>query len=162
MEEIYKDIVGYEGHYMISNKGNVKSVKIHHKQFDLRQHISNGYLCVNLMKMGIRKKSHVHKLVAQAFVDNKLNKPQVNHIDGNKTNNTSTNLEWVTVRENSVHYHSNNPKTSKYIGVSKNGNRWVASIVANGKHMYLGIYQEQKEASNAYKRKLNEILQTQN
>jgi len=160
MEEIYINIDGYDGRYMISNKGGVKSIKNSGTHVVMRQHINNGYLCVNLVKKGDRKKAPVHRLVASAFVDNNFKKPQVNHIDGIKTNNIYTNLEWVTVRENSAHYHSNNPKSSKYIGVSKNGNRWVASIVEKGKHIYLGIYKEQIEASIAYKRRLNKILQT--
>lgn len=107
--ELWKDIEGFEGYYQISNKGNVRSVNrfdgVHDRQGSLiRQNLKhNGYLQVGLRKHGKRKWFGVHRLVAIHFIENPDNKPQVNHIDGNKLNNTVENLEWVTGRENQRH-----------------------------------------------------------
>lgn len=67
-----------------------------------------GYLGVSLYKNGIEKRFQIHRLVAQAFLENPLEKNEVNHIDGDKTNNCITNLEWVTRSENMKHAHQNN------------------------------------------------------
>lgn len=64
---------------------------------------SKGYLRVALFKNGKRKWHKVHRLVAKAFIPNPYNKPQINHVDGNKENNSITNLEWVTDEENKLH-----------------------------------------------------------
>ena len=110
MEEVWKDIVGYEGLYQVSNYGRVKSLdKIDSKGYHRREKIlrtpssKDGYCQTGLTKEGIRKMYKVHRLVADAFISNPKNKPQVNHIDGNKTNNHITNLEWVTRAENMKH-----------------------------------------------------------
>jgi len=103
MEEIYKNITGYEGIYYISNKGNVKSKK---RKIDsiLKPRKSNcGYLRIFLCKNKSHKQYTIHRLVAEAFIPNLENKPQVNHIDGIKINNFVENLEWVTSSENTTH-----------------------------------------------------------
>ena len=70
----------------------------------LKQHVSkNGYSSIKLRNEQGSKGFRVHRLVAQAFIPNTLNKPCINHIDGNKRNNSSINLEWVTVKENNQH-----------------------------------------------------------
>ena len=114
MEEIWKDVVGYEGLYQVSNLGRTKSLdrivstgkgmRKHHgkiliQQLDGQKH----YFQVSLSKNGKVKKIQVHCLVAQTFIPNPKNKPEVNHIDGNKQNNNVTNLEWVTTKENMQH-----------------------------------------------------------
>ena len=100
--EIYKDIEGYEGLYQITSWGRVYAVD--RDKFVNPEETSKGYLRVDLYKKnGMRKHFKVHRLVAKAFIANPLNKPQVNHIDGNKQNNSFTNLEWVTDEENKEH-----------------------------------------------------------
>ena len=106
MQEIWKDVVGYEGHYQVSNLGNVKSLHYKHQNFPqvLKPKISyDGYLRVNLAKDGTVKTINIHLLVAKHFIPNPDNKPQINHINGDKNNNSVSNLEWVTGKENIRH-----------------------------------------------------------
>lgn len=110
MEEIWKDIQGYEGLYQVSNLGRVKSLarldtrgqRVSEKILKLGKHRA-GYFRVNLYKNGKMKQYLVHRLVALAFIPNPENKEQVNHIDGNKQNNVIENLEWCTHSENIQH-----------------------------------------------------------
>lgn len=101
--EIFKIIDGYDGDYLISNKGNVKSLK-NKKEMILTNCINTrGYLYVKLSKQNHKKLFIIHRLVAEYFIPNPHNKPYVNHIDGNKQNNDVSNLEWVTCSENIKH-----------------------------------------------------------
>ena len=93
MKEIWKDIIGYEGLYQISNLGNVKRITKNCKilkQSDNR----NGYKLVGLCKNNKRKNYYIHRLVAIAFIENKENYKEINHKDNNKSNNIVDNLEW--------------------------------------------------------------------
>ena len=102
MEE-WRDIKGYEGAYQVSSYGRIRSrFKILKKQ----KH-KQGYELVGLSKNGITKRYLVHRLVAEAFIKNVDNKPEVNHIDGNKLNNDLSNLEWVTRSENTKKAYDN-------------------------------------------------------
>ena len=99
-ESIQRDVAGYEGLYTVDIFGNVfradgKELTQTKNQF--------GYMNVSLRKDGKQKQHKVHRLVAQAFIPNPLNKEQVNHIDGDKTHNTVWNLEWNTCKENINH-----------------------------------------------------------
>lgn len=99
MLEIWKDIKDYEGLYQVSNLGRVKSLanrSNHKKELILKQHKYKGYYKVNLCKNGKRKLCSVHRLVAEAFIQNPENLPCVNHKDENKLNNCIENLEWCT------------------------------------------------------------------
>lgn len=126
MNEEWRDIVGYEGLYQVSNLGNVKSLgknqhfplfckgnnkgdktlmtPVWRKERLLTNVVAGtGYYCVGLRKNKKPKYSHVHRLVATAFIPNSENKPQVNHIDSNRLNNCVSNLEWCTQSENTLH-----------------------------------------------------------
>ena len=103
MKEIWKDIKGYEGIYQISNLGQVKSLhnKLGQKELIMKQNLKrNGYYQIRLKNNGKQKDYIVHRLVAQAFIDNPMKLPCINHIDENKTNNNVENLEWCTVEYN--------------------------------------------------------------
>lgn len=116
MEEIWKDIEGYEGQYQVSNLGRVRSLdrcvpfginssrirKISGKILELQPH-NKGYLTANLSRHSIITSYLVHRLVAEAFILNTDGKEMVNHKDGNKKNNSVTNLEWATRQENEDH-----------------------------------------------------------
>lgn len=115
MQEIWKDIKGYEGLYQVSNLGRVKSLprntKNQYKNGIIKKNIilKNGYYFINLYNNG-SKLFTIHKLVAQAFIPNLKNKPCINHIDGNKQNNCVDNLEWCTYSENELHAFNKNLK----------------------------------------------------
>ena len=113
MIEIYKDIQGYEG-YQVSNHGNIKSLgngKSRKEKILKPVNTTKCYLQVELSKQGKRKKYLVHRLVAQAFIDNPNNLPQVNHKDEDKTNNHVTNLEWCDALYNN-NYGTHNQRSA--------------------------------------------------
>lgn len=112
MKEIWKDVKNYEGLYQVSNLGNVKvldrivnsaiknNTKVKRKGRMLKQYIKQGYPQVTLTLNNKRKYCNVHRLVAEAFIPNPNNLPQINHIDENKLNNNVDNLEWCTAKYN--------------------------------------------------------------
>lgn len=106
MKEIWKDIKGYEGFYQISNIGRIKNLP---RKYAPRERIrkncldSDGYGLIILYRDGTSKTKKIHRLVAQAFIENPLNLPEVNHKNGIKTDNYTDNLEWVTTRQNIEH-----------------------------------------------------------
>lgn len=104
-KEVWKDIKGYGGYYRISNLGRVMSLKRGNEYLRKLTPDKDGYLKVSLSKGKKEINNFVHRLVASAFIPNDMDLPQVNHIDGNKTNNHATNLEWVTSSENNLHAH---------------------------------------------------------
>jgi hypothetical protein len=119
--EIWIDVVGYEGLYQVSNLGNVKGLerlskynsRNNYKEYNTNRKVKEklkklsinkvGYCQTLLYKDGKKKNVLVHRLVAQAFIPNPKNKPTVNHIDGNRTNNNIDNLEWATYPEQQLH-----------------------------------------------------------
>lgn len=136
MKEIWKDIKGYEGLYQVSNLGKVRSLdrkilfKNGHIQFFKGKILSlskdkNGYIHIILHKDNKTKIFRVHRLVAETFIPNLENKPQVNHIDGNKENNCLSNLEYCTIKENHIHAYRtglHNAPKKKCIQKDLNGN----------------------------------------
>lgn len=108
MEEIWKDIKGYEGLYQVSNLGNVRSFPrkgTHSKEITILKYEFNhkGYKQVGLTKKCKVHTKRIHRLVAETFISNPENKLQVNHINGDKTDNRVENLEWCTNEYNMAH-----------------------------------------------------------
>lgn len=114
MTERWKPIFLYEGYYEVSNLGRVRSVDRYLTTHDGRTRFQrgvmlkslrskNGYRCVCLWRCNRPHRHLIHRLVATAFVSNPQDKPEVNHIDGDKTNNVAANLEWVDESENQRH-----------------------------------------------------------
>ena len=113
-EIIWRPVLGFEGYYEISNTGIVRSVNriVSGKNGSVRhipgvimtqQTNHKGYKCVILHKYGEHYTKFIHRLVAEAFIDNPFKLPQVNHIDTDKTNNHVENLEWITNEDNHKH-----------------------------------------------------------
>ena len=105
MQEIWKDIPNYEGIYQISNFGEIRSCKNNKIRKQIKQR--SGYMRIILTKNSKQKATNVHILVAKCFVNNQNGYRYVNHIDGDKTNNSANNLEWVTASQNMQHAFKN-------------------------------------------------------
>lgn len=157
MIEEWKDIIGYEKLYQVSNLGNIKSLK-YSKSKLLKGSVNNyGYIQVNLCKDGIVKSFKIHQLVAVHFLNHIINgyEKVVNHIDFNKLNNIVTNLEIVTPRENTNKKHLQSSSSSTGVTWDKRKNKWISQIYHNSKLRFLGYFKTESEASNAYQ---NELL----
>ena len=121
MTEIWKDVVGYEKHYKISNLGRVKTLKKGIEKIRKQSINYDGYANIILSKNGIAKQYKTHRLVALNFIENTLNKETVNHINGIKTDNRVINLEWATRSENMQHAVDTGLKKKVYMKGEKNG-----------------------------------------
>lgn len=143
MIEVWKDIAGYEKLYQVSNLGNIKSIA---KNIVLAtQDNGKGYRNVMLYKDGQAKRVYVHRLVAKAFLPGGQAK-HVNHIDGNKANNKSDNLEWVTMSENMQHAYANGlAKQYERSGKKNPASRIVIDIETGV------FYETMKEVADLYR-----------
>jgi hypothetical protein len=152
MNEIWKDIDGYNGIYQVSSFGRIKSFKCKKETILNGSDGGHGYLKVTLNK----KSLVVHQLVAIAFLNHKpcgFNLV-VNHKDFNRQNNNVNNLEIITQRENANRKHI--PSSSKYVGVSYR-KPYKSQIKIKGKNILIGYYETEIEAHNAYQNKLKQI-----
>jgi hypothetical protein len=148
MEEIWKDVVGYEGLYQVSNLGNIFSLQ---SKRLMKKNVNNrGYERVTLKG----KQVSLHRIVCIAFIKNEENKLVVNHKNGIKTDNNINNLEWATCRENSMHYHSSNPIKEIKLKTCIRYEKW---ITINGKNRRIGRFKSPEEAMLAYQNKLKSI-----
>lgn len=141
MEEEWRDVLGYEGKYQVSNLGSVRSL-------DRVIVLSNNYertICGKVLKQSVSSNKYlvtsitscknkdaprlVHRLIAEAFIPNPENKPQVNHKDGNKLNNNINNLEWCTRSENIQHAYDIGLKSCAVKGLRFDNISWSKPIV---------------------------------
>tara|TARA_R110002167_G_scaffold325441_1_gene531495 strand:- start:46 stop:525 length:480 start_codon:yes stop_codon:yes gene_type:complete len=156
MREEWKDVLNYEGLYQVSNLGRVKSLPRNgtgKEERVLKLKLDKyGYSCVGLRNKN-KKYFSIHRLVAIAFVKNKDNgiNTQVDHIDGDKRNNSFSNLRWCTCQEN-INWKWDKRKTitnSRGITIQSNGT-FQARKTANGFRHNVGTFKTLKEAENAY------------
>ena len=129
----WKPLVGYEGRYEVSNTGEIRSIQSNHGKYQERlvkpfiRSSTCEYFYVNLTVKNRTFTEAVHRAVAKAFIKNTLNKPMVNHIDGNKLNNNVCNLEWVTCSENHKHAYKAGLKSAKKHTERMIGTKWGIS-----------------------------------
>lgn len=168
--EVWKDVIGYENRYMVSNLGRVYSK--HYKKILSPHYIHCGYLQVTFSKNNKPKNFLVHRLVAEAFIPNPLGLPEVNHIDMKRDNNVVTNLEWCTKSENLHHAFKNGrkpsystlnkimpfKKSSSYLHVyfRKERNRFLGILTINKKTIRVGSYKTDLEAALAVDKYIKE------
>jgi hypothetical protein len=160
MDEIWSDVVGYEGMYEVSIYGRVRSLR--NGKIRIMKPVTNpqGYRMLILSKDKITKPWTVHRLVLTAFVPNPLGKPNVDHIDNNRSNNIVTNLRWATYRENNGNTHGWSEmgiKGVKAVNAQK-GLRYVAAITYCNKRYHLGTFDTAEQAQDAYKLKAKELF----
>ena len=166
-KEEWRPVKDYEGLYEVSNHGRVRRIKKwdgHSKFFqccEIRRATDNGYgyLIISLSKQHKKQNHYVHRMVAEAFIENPNRYPQVNHLDYNTKNNFADNLEWCTAKQNTqysnIHMHKprENSKTNS-------GERYITYRESNGRYrvtVNLKEYGAFKKLEDAV-RKRNQIL----
>lgn len=175
MEEIWKDIEGYENLYQVSNMGRVRSLR-YGKSKILKNSVNKGSYCkVGLVKNSVYKNFYVHRLVAIHFIPNPDNKPHIDHINTDRTDNTvflnedgsvnydKTNLRWVTNKENhnnslSLHNHSKSNSRSNCENYKNAVLKPVIQLSVNGKA--IKMYPSCSEAARQTNTNHNYIRQT--
>lgn len=166
IKEVYKDIHEYEGQYQVSNKGNIKSLK-QNKETILKPSIDKkGYYKISLYKDGKGRKFYIHRLVIQTF-NGQIPEGKnlvVDHINNDKTNNESDNLQVISNRENlSKDKWRSNP-SSPYTGVyyHKTKGKWASSISVNRTTFHLGYFYNESKAGQEYNYALEYINEHSN
>ena len=167
--EVWKTIEGYNDIYEVSNLGrfksksrnvcNGKSTRITKEKISFGSKDNLGYMSVSMFLNKKEKKIRIHQLVAQYFLNHKINgyEKVIDHIDFNKQNNNVNNLRIVTSRQNSSY--KEKKYTSNYVGVIflEKRKKYKASININRKSKHLGYFNSEIEASNAYKKALSNL-----
>lgn len=172
--ETWRNVVGYEGIYVVSNYGRIKRLPLG-KQWPYRKTHNNirkvrknnqGYYVVNLSRENEVKWILVHRIVAMAFIPNPQNLPQVNHKDENKLNNVVDNLEWCDQRYNNLYgtaryrqnktRHKNDPNNEKWKAAGMKNAKQIAAYNGNG--VLVQVYPSVSEAANACNYHISSII----
>jgi len=162
IKEIWRDIENYEGYYQVSNLGKKKScsrqiLRINGNVQNLTEKLlcptldKNGYFTVMLSKKTFKKRFFVHRLIAQAFINNEFNKCCVNHINGITVDNSLLNLEWVTSEENARHAyetHLINHETLLERGKLASETRKITTVQMNMQREVLNTFNSYREAED--------------
>ena len=148
-------IEDYENRYRIYKNGDIESCIFKKKKILKPSMNKFGYLEILLRTKGVKNVKHfkLHRLIAIYFIPNPDNKELIDHIDGNKLNNSIENLRWCNRQENNL----NRKNTGKYKkGVSYNNGKFQSSLNINGKKIYLGLYKTEDKAHEVFKQKFLE------
>jgi hypothetical protein len=166
--EIWKDIIGYEDYYQISNYGNIKAkerivlysngIKTRYPS-KIRKPSLSEYRMIALSKNGVTKVFKISRLVALHFIEIDKSRNVVNHKDFNKHNDNVLNLEWVTNSENVLHSNNRNKKEIKGIFFDIKRNKWCCYLYRNNKNIFIGRFITKEEAILQQKIKLNDFTQ---
>jgi hypothetical protein len=145
--EFWISVLGYENIYEVSNFGRVRNISKFNNRILKPTKSKDGYLYHELSFNYVRHYKKIHRIVAESFLG-KHEFKCVNHIDGNKLNNSILNLEWISTRENCVHRSLMFKKSSKYPNVTwdKEHSKWRAQVYINGKQKYIGIFEDEEQA----------------
>lgn len=170
-EEIWKDVIGYEGLYQVSNLGRVKSlskIKLNKGKYPFKtkdiilKHSldGGGYAFVKIFNNTSKLTYKVHQLVAMTFLNHKPcgMKLIIDHINENKIDNRVENLQIVTNRYNVSKSTFKNRNVSVGCQFIVSTNKWRSQIKINNKNIHLGLFNSETEASEAYQNKLKEII----
>ena len=156
-EEIWMPIKGYEDSYQISNFGRVRSIDriamtgnpLHETRIKgkIKSNVKlkNGYMSIVLYNHCSPCAKYIHRLVAETFIPNPENKREVNHIDGDKTNNHVPNLEWVTSSENKIHAYENNLMGDREGAVKKIIAKKQVPIIMDDNRVFNGVNEAGRE-----------------
>ena len=145
MEE-WKDIEGYDGLYQVSSEGRVRSLPRNTTKGQIiKPSIQNtGYYYVLLYKDGKAIRKTLHRIIAKAFIPNPDNKPQVDHINGDRTDCRIDNLRWVTPSEN-----NSNPHRCKSFSISKNGKGYKKVVQYSLDGVFIKEWDGSKQAAKS-------------
>lgn len=161
-DEIWLPIKSLDEEYYASNKGRIKAISTIRKdslgfekrypQKLLTQTLNpHGYLYTNVGRKARNEKIFSHRLIAEAFIPNPDNKPYINHIDRDRSNNNVENLEWCTSRENQHHRNIGEDHECNCIGVKPQRGKFVSRIWILGKSRALGTYENEEDACEAFR-----------
>lgn len=176
----WRDVVGFEGRYQVSGRGQVRSIQDNHGRYRERAKAVNlsGTVDYFYVKLFVKDKlinKAVHRLVAEAFVPNPHGKPMVNHKDGDKHNNHHSNLEWVTCSENHRHAYSIGRRTATHVTDRNRGQkmgwsskfhnvswdatrkRWRACLKDGGKTVFQKRFDSELDAARYVNQMLDEL-----
>ena len=158
MDEVWKDVLGFEGKYQVSNIGRCRSLLFGRTRMKKPCDRGSGYQTIKFHEDGKSKHWQLHRAVAEAFIRPILSGEVVNHKDMNPSNNNVENLEIVSVREN-VNHGKKNTGIQKLGARKTDGGKYTSSIRVYGKLIHLGTFDTKDEAQQAYIRVVKAIAE---